>query len=446
MRILGVDIGTTGLKMGVFDSAQDDVVLIKQHSEFYAINTYNNGLYGDIDPNKWLQAFHNGCEALKEDIVNVDVISLSGTTPGLTAMDENGIALSPAILMLDQRSRRQAQYIIDKVGVDYLLENSGNMPVAGGCSLASILWIKEKLPDVYEKTFKFGHSNTFIGCWLTGSFAMDPSSASLSALYNTAKNDLTWNAEIADSCDFSLEKMPDLLHASDNIGTVKQELCAQLGFAQAPDVLIGGNDAVLAAYSAGIRKPGETINVNGTCEISLVCLPKCIPSKNYNVRAHVLPNRWLTLHVVNAGGKAYEWFKNVFCNDMTDDEFYAKFIEQALERWLEKETRLKFLPYLMGSRYSQDSLKAKFDNLTIETTREELLAALTKGLCENQRLHLQEIDQLISIRSPIKVTGGAVNDAILRAKKKWYWNTDYLPVDQSSLRGAALLALTLNES
>ena len=92
-------------------------------------------------------------------------------------------------------------------------------------------------------------------------------------------------------------------------GRVQASLARDLGLVKEPHVLIGGNDAVLAAYSVGFNEPGQVINVNGTCEITLVCLPKCLPSQSYNIRAHVLPDRWLTLYVMNAGGKALEWFK-----------------------------------------------------------------------------------------------------------------------------------------
>lgn len=437
--ILGVDIGTTGLKMGLYTPVNDDVVLVKRYAESYQINSHNNGLCGDIEPEKWFAAFRNGCTALQPDIGRVGVISLSGTTPGLTAMNEHGEPLSPAILMLDQRSREQAQRIIDTIGLEFLLQHTGNMPVAGGCSLASILWIKEHLADVYRRTFKFAHSNTVIGFWLTGQWGIDPSSASLSALYNTVKNDLTWNVDILRAFDLSPDMLPPVKHAADSLGRVTSELCAQLGFQSHPHVLIGGNDAVLAAYSAGIHSSGQVINVNGTCEITLVCLSECIPSPRYNIRTHVLANRWLTLHVMNAGGKAYEWFKSVFCRDMTEEKFYGKFIQQALQKWLRKQSDVTYEPYLLGSRYSPRPLKAKLENLTVDTSREELLAALTKGLCEYQKSHLQEMQRVVSLQSPIKLTGGALNEAIIRAKKQWYWATDYEVVEQSSLRGAALL-------
>ena len=143
MKILSVDVGTTAMKMGVFEDDGDDLKLIRQFSKEYPIKTYNDGLFSDIEPEKWQQAFVAGCKEVSEFMPDIDVVTLSGTTPGLTAMDKGGQALCPAILMLDQRFRLQAQRIIDTIGMETRLNTTANMPVAGGCSLASILWIKD---------------------------------------------------------------------------------------------------------------------------------------------------------------------------------------------------------------------------------------------------------------------------------------------------------------
>ena len=440
MLILGIDIGTTSMKMGVFRLTSDALELVRQFSQSYAINVYNDGLCGDIEQHKWKEAFVAGCRTMADLVADVEVISLSGTTPGLTAMAEDGTALYPAILMLDQRSRRQAQRIIDTLGMDRLLEVTANMPVAGGCSLAGILWLQENHPDLFRKTHKFGHSNTCIAHWLTGSYAIDPSSASLTALYNTTRNDLTWNGDIARAFDLSLDRLPQLVPAHGSVGRVLPPLAKELGLTREPQVLIGGNDAVLAAYSAGAQDPGDIINVNGTCEISLVCLPQCLPSRDYNVRAHVLPGRWLTLHVMNAGGKALEWFKSVFCSELTDEDFFVDFLPRAVDAWLDRDSGVTYVPYLMGSRYSQDPLKAEFHGLTQQTTREEILAAIVRGLCHYQKAHLDEIEQHVPLRDTIHVTGGATGPALIRAKQKWMRNAQYIHEEDSSTRGAALLA------
>ncbi len=437
--ILGIDIGTTSMKMGVFRIVDDTLNLVRQFTQEYEVNIYNDGLFGDIEQDKWKRAFTTGCKEMEDLISDVDVVSLSGTTPGLTAMDKDGQALYPAILMLDQRSRKQAKFIIETIGIEHLLKTTANMPVAGGCSLASILWIKDNYPEIFGKTHKFGHSNTYIAHWLTGRFAIDPSSASLTALYNTVRNDFTWNEDIAVTFGLSVNQLPQIIPAYESVGGIRGTLAQELGFKKEPPVLIGGNDAVLAAYSVGISEPGDIINVNGTCEINLVCLDKCLPCANYNIRAHVLGDRWLTLHVMNAGGKALDWFKSLFCSELTTEEFYNSLLPQVIESWLDRRSSVTYVPYLMGSRYSQEPLKAQLLGLTRQTTREEILAAIVKGLCEYQKAHLEEIAKNVTLQNVIHVTGGALNPALIRAKSKWMRNCEYVFNEQSSMKGAALL-------
>jgi len=444
--ILAIDIGTTGMKMGMFKVIDKALSPVRQFSREYGVNIYNDGLFGDIEQDKWKRAFTAGCRAMAEVIGDVDVISLSGTTPGLTAMDKNGEALYPAILMLDQRSRKQARFIIETIGLTPLLEITANMPVAGGCSLASILWIKENYPDIFDKTHKFGHSNTYIAHWLTGAFAIDPSSASLTALYNTVANDLTWNEDIAVTFGLALDRLPEIVPAYESVGRVNKSLARQLGFRKEPAVLIGGNDAVLAAYSVGIKNPGDIINVNGTCEIALVCLDRCLPSADYNIRAHVLPDRWLTLHVMNAGGKALDWFRDLFCSELNAEQFYDRFLPSAIESWLDRESGVTYVPYLMGSRYSLEPLRAQLLGLTHQTTREEILAAIVRGQCEYQKAHLDEIGKNVPLKNVLHITGGATNPALIRAKSKWMRDCEYVYDEQSSMKGAALLGLKYIEN
>ena len=220
---------------------------------------------------------------------------------------------------------------------------------------------------------------------------------------------------------------------------LKENLAADTGMERRPPVLIGGNDAVLAAFSVGIRDPGEVFNINGTCEITMACLSKCLPSRSYNIRTHVIPERWFSFYVMNAGGKAMEWFKNLFCSEMTPEAFFDDFLPEAIDQWIEKESQVAYIPYLLGSRYSLEPLKAEFRGLTAETSREEMLAALVRGLYEYQRENLKEVSLEMPLKDRILVSGGAVNPALIRAKKKWMRNCEYRFETESSLKGAALL-------
>ena len=94
----------------------------------------------------------------------------------------------------------------------------------------------------------------------------------------------------------------------------------------------------------------------------------------------------------------------------------------------------------MGSRYSLKPLKGGLLGLTSQTTRQEILAAIVKGLCEYQKKHLDEIGQQVALDQTIHVTGGAVSPALIRAKSKWFRDCTYLCEQQSSMKGAAMLA------
>jgi sugar (pentulose or hexulose) kinase len=77
--------------------------------------------------------------------------------------------------------------------------------------------------------------------------------------------------------------------------------------------------------------------------------------------------------------------------------------------------------------------------LTQQTTREEILSAIVRGLCEYQKAHLEEIAREVRLQNVIHVTGGATNPALMRAKSKWMRDCEYVHNEQSSMKGAAML-------
>jgi len=95
-------------------------------------------------------------------------------------------------------------------------------------------------------------------------------------------------------------------------------------------VVIGGNDAVLAAYSLGIETPGETMkHQRDLRDHPPSACPKCYPSGTTSIRCHVVPGRWLTLYVMNALGIAYEWFGSCSAANCLVDAFYDRFYAEG---------------------------------------------------------------------------------------------------------------------
>ena len=120
--------------------------------------------------------------------------------------------------------------------------------------------------------------------------------------------------------------------------------------------------------------------------------------------------------------------------------FYDAFLDRALEMWLDRDSGVHYVPYLMGSRYSLEPRKAELKGLTQATGREEILAAIVRGLCEYQKGHLDEIGRHVGPLKTIHVTGGAVSATLIRAKQKWMHDGRYIHEQESSVKGAAMLA------
>lgn len=441
--ILAIDVGTSALKIGVFGP---DLEKRCEAQRGYAPHFYDRGK-ADIEPEAWWEALRECCAEVAAGLSGVGVISLSVTTPGLTPMAADGTALAPAILFLDGRSHAQSAAIRGIVGERRFLAETCNLPVSGGSSLSSILWFRDEEPEVWAAVAKFGHCNTYLVKRMTGRWAIDPSTTSITGLYNTARNDLTWNRVVLDLAGIREDRLPPLKHSYERVGALLPTVADELGLPRDCSVLCGGNDAVLAALSGGLTEPGDINIMSGTCDIANVCTDRPVASPTFNVRCHVLPGRWLTFFVLNAGGEALDWFRRVACSELDDDEFYAKYVPDVLDAFFRgpdpdaREAELpEYVPYLGGSRYSLAPLTAGLSGLTLQTTRDDLLLSVVRGNATYLGGHLREVAELVHIGHRIGISGGGARiRGMLEARRRWTGEYEYVFQDQSSLLGAAIL-------
>jgi xylulokinase len=441
--ILAIDVGTSALKIGVFSP---DLEKRAEARRTYTPHVHDHG-QADIEPEAWWEALRECCTEVAGSLSGVGVVSLSVTTPALTPMAADGTALAPSVLFFDGRSHAQSGAIRRIVGERRFLAETCNLPVSGGSSLSSILWFRDEKPEVWAAAEKFGHCNTYVVKRMTGRWAIDPSTTSITGLYNTARNDLTWNDDILRLAGIPRDKLPPLLQSHDPAGRILPAVAIELGLPAGCVVLCGGNDATLAALSGGLTEPGDINIISGTCDIANVCTDRPIASANFNVRCHVVPGRWLTFFVLNAGGEALDWFHRVFCRELSDDDFYGEYVPHVLDEFfgsadpdaLEAELP-QYVPHLGGSRYSLDRLKAGLDGVTLETTREDLLLSLIRGNATYLGGHLREVAELMPIGRRVGISGGGARiRGMLEARRRWTGDFEYVFQDQSSLLGAAIL-------
>ncbi len=431
--ILSIDIGTTVAKTALFDL---DLNCIDSGDSFYELQT-PDGLSVEIDPERWWNGLKKALSGLKISLKNIIMITISANTPGLSFLNTHGDPLIPSILHMDRRSKKQANSILTLIGKNYLLEKTGNLPMLGGCTACGILWVKENYPDIYSRVYKFSHTNTFIAKRLTGNWAIDPSNASLTCLYNTTTFG-GWNTDIIRGLGIDNSRLPEIFPSEQIIGKLKKNVASDLGLKSGIPVLIGGNDAICAVLGAGVEKEGQMLDVIGTTELFNICTEKAVYSTKYSLRAHMLKNKWCTIYILNTGGKAIEWFYGNFYKEMDEKYFFKKHLPGLLNK--QSKDIPKFIPYLCGDRYSFKDKSASFTQIKLSMNRDDFLLSILNGIAISTKKYVDEVGKKIKLDNIIYASGGSIKE-IIAFKKKIFPKFNFKIVESSSLIGAAKLAL-----
>ena len=181
-HLLGIDLGAQSAKIAVIDHKGN----IKGLGQVGYEIKQPHPSWVETDPEIWWQAVISGLGcALDQAKINpkkIAGIGISNMCPSLVTLDREGNSLCPAILYLDRRSVAQSEQMITRFGLETIFRKVGNRIAPGTFSVTSMLWIKENVPEVYRKAYRFGHANTFLAARLTGNFGMDWTNASFTGI------------------------------------------------------------------------------------------------------------------------------------------------------------------------------------------------------------------------------------------------------------------------
>lgn len=430
---LAIDIGTQSVRAGVLDQ---DLTILEREQEPVSIQIRPGGCVEMNAEDIW-SALVKVCSRLKQKDRVLSVV-FSTLCPSLLPLDGDGSPLHPIILHLDRRSGKQAQWAIDTIGEEAFLSINGNLPVPGGISLTSILWLKEHFPDIYRrKDVCFGHATTFVLKQLTGSFFIDPSNASFTGLYDTVGYS-DWDDRLCEPLQIDREKLPLIRNSNSICGELLPEAATILGLKAGLPIVTGANDTTCATVGAGVTNSGDLLNTSGTVDILVLCLEQPLVSREHLLRAHAYPGKWLAMRTVGAGGGSLEWFRNNFCREISREEFYSAYLDDLLENG--PRPSASFLPFLSGNRHQVGDRTASFEGLTLNTTRDEMLLALLYGIVTFQFEALQRWEKDVKLSNVIHHVGGGAKSSYTRFKQNMLPGYHLEMQGETTLTGAARIA------
>jgi sugar (pentulose or hexulose) kinase len=430
---LAVDVGTQSLKICVVDR---QYAILETARVAYAPQVKSKTQV-EIDAEDLWRAFVQALGRLQR-AREATVIGFSTLCPSLLPMDATGTPLAPVILHLDRRSHAQARWALAQVGEEHFLQVAGNLPIPGGISLTSLLWMRDNRPDVYNRRdVTFGHVNTFFMKRLVDRFLIDPSNASFTGLYDTVGY-TDWDAGLLQALHVERRLLPEVVMSATVVGELGRRAAAATGLRPGTPVVMGANDTTCATVGADVTRPGMLMNTSGTVEIMVLCLDHPLADKDHLLRTHAYPQRWLAMRTVGAGGASLEWFRGTFCREMTREAFYGRYLVEVLAP--DRRPEARFLPYLSGDRHRIRQKSGAFTGLSLSTTREDFLLALAEGIVSFQAEGLHQWRKTVPLDPHICHVGGGASEAYTQYKQRRLKGFKFLQMGETAVLGAARLA------
>lgn len=450
--IISIDIGTTAAKVGLIRADNLGTILIL-NKEYPRDIESPQERWAQSDPNLWwgtaVKLIKTSLKQTQIEPNSIVSIGMCNTCPSLIPIGSDNEALRSAILYMDQRSVKQAEEVTRKIGPENLAEITGNRIASGAFSLTSMLWIKQKEPEIYHKTLKFVHANGYFSCKLTDEAAIDPTNASFTDVFDIRK--VRWSDEIANVVGLDVDKLPRILWPYEKVGVVSARAAKELGLIEGIPVAIGCADSPCSALGSGITKPGQVFETTGTSTVVAVVSDIAKFDIRLLNRCYVAKDLWLWMGAMSTTGASLKWVKDRLCDSEktlsleTNRSIYEIMDEEASQAKVGAEG-LIFLPYLSGERSPvwDPYAKGAFLGISLHHTKSDMIRSVLEGVAFGLRSNLEIIESLGIHSNEIKTAGAAAKSSLWRQIK-----ADVLrkkisvsSVKDSTMIGCAILAGT----
>ncbi len=386
--LVGIDVGTTATKGIAIDP--DGAVLARAEAE-YPLSTPREG-WAEQDPEDWWHATETVLQQLNEQTGEPKGIGLSGQMHGLVALDENDHVLRPAILWNDQRTQAECDEIESTIGLDRLIELTGNRALTG-FTAPKILWLRHNEPDTYRRIKRIALPKDYVRLKLTGEHATDVSDASGTLLLDVAKR--RWSEEVLDALKIDRGWLPKALESPTVSGETTQGV----------PVAAGAGDQAAGALGVGVDRPGPLSIALGTSGVVFAALEQFAADPEARVHAfcHAVPGAWHAMGVMLSAAGSLTWLRNVAAPDTSYDELLA-----MADAWPAGTENLIFLPYLAGERtpHADPDARGAFAGLSLRHDRGALTRAVLEGVAFGLRDSLDLIAQLGKKPELGRISGG----------------------------------------
>ncbi|HET9612437.1 MAG TPA: FGGY-family carbohydrate kinase [Acidimicrobiales bacterium] len=477
--VLAVDLGTGGPKIGFVSVTgrvawQDHVRLSTR---------WLDGGGAVQDAHEWWDVITG---AVRKAIANATVpagdvvaVCVTGQWASTVPVDAEGVPVGDCIMWQDHRGIRLVRRRIGGRVAGYSgralaawVRKTGGIP-GGNDPVGHMLNLAANHPDVAAAARWYLEPVDYVAMRFTGVPAATHASMTAAWLTDNRRLDhLAYDADLVERAGVDGDKLPPLVPTGSVIGTVRDDVAADLGLPPGVQVVAGVPDLHAAAIGSGALGEGQAHMALSTT--SWISLP--VPRKRTDVSHGMasipgLDGGYLLANNHDTSGLCLQWLRDnvlaagdgLFGGDGGDggdggegdggDEGGGEGTECSFDDLTALAAtsppgarRVVFTPWLAGERtpVSDSHLRGGFHNLSLATTRADLVRAVMEGVAYNnhwlhgyvERFAKQTLD-------PIRVVGGGAQSDLWCQIHADVMDRTIERVDDplhAQLRGAAMLA------
>lgn len=451
MALLGIDLGTSGVKALLIDEAGNPLASVTRE---YPLHT-PRPLWSEQDPEDW---WRETAQAIRDVLAKAGLkgedvrgIGLSGQMHGMTLLDSAGAVLRHAILWNDQRTAQQCAEIVQRAGgADAVRAMIANVPPPSYTS-PKLLWVRENEPEIWSRVAQVLLPKDFIRYKLSGEYATEVSDATGTGLLNVGKRD--WSNAMLALLDIPCAWLPVVTESHVTAAQVSASAAAATDLKIGTPIAGGGGDQAAAGVGVGSVRSGIVSVTLGTSGVIFASVDRYMldPNAGLETFCHAVPDTWHFMGVMLSAGGSLRWHRdNVAYGDpavasrktLNEDPYDAMLREAA--RVPAGAEGLVFIPYLTGERSPhRDSLaRGALVGLTVRHTPAHLTRAVVEGISFGLRDSLELMRAAGLKVSEVRAAGGGARNPIWRQWLADIFDADITLVNSSEggAFGVALLA------
>jgi xylulokinase len=429
--LLTIDLGTSGPKVGLFTRKGR---YIAHEIEPNSITLIPGG-GAEQDPEEWITSIRKAIRQLLEKTQvqsdQIEAICCTAQWSGTVCVGKDGKHIHPAIIWMDSRGAGPVKklmngflktkgYGIFKV-LRWLRITGGAPGLSGKDSLAHILYLKEKHPEVYAKTYKFLEPADYLTARLTGKIRASYDSICLHWVTDNRNiHEIKYHDGLIKATGLDKEKLPEIYPSNSVVGSVTNEASELFGLSTQTLVVSGCGDLHSAAVGSGAAADFEPHLYYGTSSWLICHLPyrKIDLSHNMTSIPSAIPGKYLLANEQETAGVCLQYLRDkiffrddVFTPEGRPADYYEKLNALAAEAPPGCENLL-FIPRLYGERSPVEDHHARggFFNLSLNHDRRHMIRAVLEGVAMNAAWLLKYVEQNAGRKfDSICLIGGGAN-------------------------------------